>query len=413
MNAQTNNVATNSETLASAMDVINLHPDRQDVMNVNNEIDDATEVIANSHQPSNGIYLSCKLQDILLNQEETQHQRAPRPLFMGPTKKNRRARGGRKSTNKSANDQSKQTEIPNVDAPTQSVEHVERHTDVTNNWTTSKNDNQTGTQQPIQFSENTAPNNSKRMRSAQPSPNNSNISDSGKPSNPKKQKTFAEVVADDLKLLICNEPSGITSEQLMKFEVSLMLELDNYLANTPTPASMPTFHTSSFYNGTMKLICVDNFSAEWIKQTVSHMPPPWEGAKLIVKAVEPPNRQPQVPNRRNGPMVRTRAPRRPTVRFFIPSGVKKPTFEEVVKRIKAQNHPLDTSNWIAWKAEEKPDGMFYHVSVDEPNVNFIKAKDSRLFYCFSKIRICLPKESKGTDSQEGNEMETVENGDTQ
>lgn len=325
---------------------------------------------------------------------------------MGPTRKNRRVRGGRKSTNKSTKDLSNQTENTSTDVPTHSVGNVERSTNVSINWATSTNNNQMVAQQPIQISENTAPNNSKRMRSAQPSPNNSNISNSGIPSEPKKQRTFAEVVANDLKLLICNEPHGITSEQLIKFEMNLMRELDNYLATTPTPTPMPTFHTSSFFNGTMKLICVDNSSAEWIKQTISHMPPSWEGANLIVKAFEP-------PNRRNEPMVRTRAPRRPTIRFFIQSGVNKPTFEEVVKRIKAQNHPLDASNWIAWKAEEKPDGMFYHVSVDEPDVNFIKAKDSRLFYCFSKIKISLQKEPMGAGSQEGNEMKTVEAGNIQ
>lgn len=83
MNAETNNVATNSETLTSAMDVINLHPDGQDVMNINNEIDDATEVFVNSYQSFNGNYLSCNLQNILLNPEETRTSTA----FYGPNEK--------------------------------------------------------------------------------------------------------------------------------------------------------------------------------------------------------------------------------------------------------------------------------------------------------------------------------------
>lgn len=86
--------------------------------------------------------------------------------------------------------------------------------------------------------------------------------------------------------------------------------------------------------------------------------------------------------------------RRPTIRFFIPDGTKRPSFVDVTKKLQLQNHPLNTNEWISWKAEDQGHGIFYHVSVDEHHIELIKAKESRLFYCFSKVKIYLLKESK-------------------
>lgn len=93
----------------------------------------------------------------------------------------------------------------------------------------------------------------KRQRSAQTTPINQ----------PKKPRTFADVVMDDLKILIVNKTDAITPDLLELLETSLMDELERYLATSPV--SVPTYHTSTFRFGTLKLICTDSFSAEWIK----------------------------------------------------------------------------------------------------------------------------------------------------
>lgn len=87
--------------------------------------------------------------------------------------------------------------------------------------------------------------------------------------------------------------------------------------------------------------------------------------------------------------------------------MKKPTFEQIAKRLRLQNQPLDTSTWIAWKAEDKSDGTFYHVSVEENDIEFIKSKMSRLFYCFTKIKINLPKASNGEGVKANADSNTV------
>lgn len=376
MNTHNQKVAATPETLTSAIDVINLHPDRQDVLAVNNVVVEAIEVNALSTQSiiDNTIAnVSCIFKDNLLNHEGTLQTRAPRPLFMGPTKRNRGSRGARKNTNKGVTGN-----INWIPSTTDNIT-VERSTEPNNN----------------------APKTPKRIRSGQPSPN---VSISGVPSKPKKQKTFAEAVANDLKLQIHNVPNGISNDQLISIENGLMNELDKYLTTIPTPTSIPTYHTSSFYNGILKLICADTFSADWIKNVIANMPPPWEGANLEINTVGARNANPFA----NRQETRQRTPRRPTVRFFIPSGMSKPKFDAISKRLQLQNRPLDTSNWIAWKADEKEGGVFYHVSVDESDVEIIKASNSRLFYCFTKIKVSLPKESRGANSIEGVMMEGVE-----
>lgn len=89
-----------------------------------------------------------------------------------------------------------------------------------------------------------------------------------------------------------------------------------------------------------------------------------------------------------------------TIRFFIPDEMKRPSFEEAAKKLQMQNKPLITDDWVAWKAERKEHGMFYSVSVDNDDVELIRAKKGRLFYCFSKLKINLPKDGNRETSGE-------------
>lgn len=79
------------------------------------------------------------------------------------------------------------------------------------------------------------------------------------------------------------------------------------------------------------------------------MTPPWEVAMLELTLVPP-------------------RVRNPTIRFFIPNGMKKPEFASILEKFRLQNPPLRTSGWTAWKQDAKGDGIFYHVSVDQETV---------------------------------------------
>lgn len=180
-----------------------------------------------------------------------------------------------------------------------------------------------------------------------------------------------------------------------------MSELDDYLATNPK--NIPTF-TSSFRYGVLKMFCSDSFSAEWMKNVIKNMTPPWDGANITCEPVHAYS----MPNRQSNQHQRL-VPRRPTIRFFIPDGVKKPTFDEVAKKLEQQNHPLTTNRWVAWKAEEKEDGIFYHVSVEEADIEFINTKNGRLFYCFTKIKINMPRVPRGDGANVANHMGNEQN----
>lgn len=81
----------------------------------------------------------------------------------------------------------------------------------------------------------------------------------------------------------------------------------------------------------------------------------------------------------------------------------KQDFTSVKRLLKMQNPPIDTSDWTAWKEEEQELGTFYHVSVNVDDIGLIDKKGSRLFFCFSKIKITLPKQLKGEVANSGNE----------
>lgn len=358
------------------LDEITLHTDEHDGLPKEDlEID---EVKTNSFIPKrNNHKLSNPLKDNLLKNEETQQQRAPRSLFMGPPKKNRKSRGARKSHNKG-----RQTAITTDYA--KSVPVAQSNVDLNHHKQTNPSDAVTASNKILNLTEGT-PKNSKRQRSAHNTPEN----------NPKKPRTIANVLSDDLKVLVVDQTNGINNDQAIELEIKLMEALDAFLETNPSTS--PTYHASSLRDGTLRLFCADTISVQWIKDVISFMPAPWEGANLEVVDYVAPTQRPLRPQR-------IQTPRRPTIRFFIPNGLKKPDFATVVKKLQLQNPPIITGNWIAWKADDRGDGIFYHVSVDEEMINQIEEKECRLFYCFGKIKINLPKKPKG-------EGKKAENGD--
>lgn len=314
MDTQTCNSIETSETLASAVDEISLHPDKHDIANVNNGIDENAEVNAKSLKSLNDSlisYISCTFKEKLLNPEETLPMRAPRPLFMGPTKKNRRTRGGRKNK-KGDSTTPKENDAQIVSTPKSALCTDSKLLD----WATAATKISNSTE-PIDKIDNSSKvanvnqaDNTKRQRNAQNSPNG-DVNPSNKPKRP---KTFANVVADDLKLQISNKGEIISDVQLNLIESKLMEELNNYLTSSPT--SVPTFHTSSFRFGILKLICTDKFSAQWIENVVNNMPPLWEGAELEIGVNKPLSTSAQRPLG----FQRPNRVRRPTIRLFIPHG---------------------------------------------------------------------------------------------
>lgn len=218
------------------------------------------------------------------------------------------------------------------------------------------------------------------------------LSKNNSPENfPKRIKTFAEVLSDDLILFISDRDNVIDDDKAGKLEKSMMEEFFKFVSTNPKTA--PTYHHSSVRFGTLRMMCSDKFSADWFTKTIRDMPPPWIGANLEV--VSAATRKQKI------------AARKPSIRFFIPNGMTKQSFESVKNIIKIQNPPLNTDDWETWKEVEREAGMFYHVSVKNEDIGTIAEKGSRLFFCFNKIRIYLPRQPN-SDVSESNEDEEAE-----
>lgn len=385
--------------LVSALDVISIHPENNDV---NESDDEAREVIAITNNPlSHGhIFMILYIfKNELLKDGETLPPRAPRGLFMGPVRKPRRKRGAR-STQVNEIPLKNSTSKPNNGNLSTSQSNSSTNVNHNEVATTS---NSTGASKPkigdhtqltlksignsgapLPFNDGkingkpttggNKPGTPKRPRSNQNSPGNMN--------RPKKPKTLAQVVSNDLKLFIANPPDGIKEDQLAIMEGILMVKLNEFLESNPAKA--PTFE-SAYRNGALRMNCSDQFSANWLREAIKGMIPPWNNAKIIVGTFEE--------------VFPERKVKRPTIRFFIPNGLEKPKFEAVAKKLQLQNPPLDTSSWIPWKMDVKEEGIYYHVTIEETDLATIKSKQSRLFYCFTKIRINLPTAPKGEDAE--------------
>ncbi|KAJ6646788.1 hypothetical protein Bhyg_02002 [Pseudolycoriella hygida] len=288
----------------------------------------------------------------------TRLEREPRPLCSGPPERNKkRAKRGKRGKTGQAKPPSSSTSTNKPNAPSGVPNIATSDIDSALNAASAANT--------------IVDQSSKRQRSNENSPAGEN---------PRKQRKFVDVAKDDLKLMIIDEDKQMDIDQAGIVETLLHNLMDEYLASNPRKC--PTFHDLKFFGGNLRLICADLFSKKWIETSFSAITPPWEGATLKLYPV---------------------TPRRPTIRFFVPNGMKKPEFEDILVKLRQQNPPLSTSLWVAWKSDVKEEGIFYHVSVEPETVTLIESMGNRLFYYFSKIRIITP--SKKPKEEEGKASE--------
>lgn len=216
----------------------------------------------------------------------------------------------------------------------------------------------------------------------------------------KRRKTFAEVLSDDLKVLIIdkNSTNGFDEINVGILEISMLEALDLYIETDPT--EVPNYHASKYLYNNIKVVCADAFSLQWLKQMISNLPTLWEGIALDVVPLANKNGRPMSLGDPKKKLLR------PSIKFFVPDGMKKLDFDGVAKRLAILNRTVSVKNWEMWKKEVVNNGMFYNVSVDESDIEEINRKGGRLHFYYTTIKIITPKRK----TQEGVEvnMETEE-----
>lgn len=189
------------------------------------------------------------------------------------------------------------------------------------------------------------------------------------------RETYAEISSKDLNVLVIDEQKGISKDQVGILEEKLMEMLDAFLETNPSVT--PNFWASSYAFNNVKFVCDNDFSVKWLRDAVSSMPSPWKGAKLTAITLSE--------------KLKRESEQKPQIKFFVPDGTKKKSFEAICKHIELRNQPIKTENWNMWKEESVPNGSFYHITADEGSVKEIQQKGGRLFYYFSTIKIIIPK----------------------
>lgn len=133
--------------------------------------------------------------------------------------------------------------------------------------------------------------------------------------------------------------------------------IDKFLETQPSETS--NFWTSSYAFSNVKIVCGNEFSVNWLKVA-------WAGAELTAITMSE--------NLKRKPAPKAQ------IKFFVPNGIKKKSYESICKHIELRNPPIKTEKWDKWKEESVPKGFFYHVIADEESVKEIQKKGGRLFY---------------------------------
>lgn len=91
---------------------------------------------------------------------------------------------------------------------------------------------------------------------------------------PKRSRTYAEVISDDLVMFISERGREIDVTKAGLLEKALMKELLCFIEANPTLA--PTYYPSSTRFGSLCMVCADRISALWFTRTVSEIQTPVE-----------------------------------------------------------------------------------------------------------------------------------------
>lgn len=203
----------------------------------------------------------------------------------------------------------------------------------------------------------------------------------------KKQETYAEASSKDLNILVMDVNNGIIVDQVRTLEEKLMDVLDVFLESKPT--TTPDFWASTYAFENVKYVCDNEYSVSWLKKAVNSMPPPWPGAELTAISMA----------EKSELKLNRKPTQKPQIKFFVPDGTKKKSYEAICKHIEQRNAPIKVQSWEMWKEEDVPNGTFYHVSTDEDTINEIQRKGGRLFYYFSTIKVIIPKGKSPEEEQ--------------
>lgn len=208
---------------------------------------------------------------------------------------------------------------------------------------------------------------------------------------------YSQIISDDLKVLIVDKIKGITASQASLLQIEIMQCLEKYIgANQDKP--VPNFLETSYNFKCVKVVCADENSLNWLKQTVPPLTP-WPGARLEVTLMSKYSVYSTVSRKRTAKTMPTEGVGLGRLKFAIPnSNVTKATtgqnapaavdtFTEIAKQIELRNAPIKVKDWKELHREDKGAYTIYFVSMDLDCIEELRKKGNRLFYKLGTIKV--------------------------
>lgn len=198
----------------------------------------------------------------------------------------------------------------------------------------------------------------------------------------------------------CNQLGKLDEKEAEAIRVHLTEQLVELVCNKKpddnTPS--PTFSSMVYAGQILKIDCTDDLSLEWIKATISKLPP-IEGL------------QPNVIREKDLPTLSR-------VQIWIPRvGVDVRSHEDTLRMLAGQNKHLDVANWCLFRHEQMadPPGRLFVFGVGLKDATWLKANEGKLYYLFNTLRARVGRlkdpekqEQRVGDNEPAEQMETAE-----
>lgn len=222
------------------------------------------------------------------------------------------------------------------------------------------------------------------------------------PGDNKENSSIPSRAIKQISVVIVDKYKGINKSQAQQLEMKILDALDKFVIKKPP--IFPLFYGTFYGQKKLTIVAANKFSGNWLKKMITYLPPPWEGARLNIMSVpcEP---------------IKIFKPKRyPKIEFFIPDGLKKLEFEQLIKHIEICNPPIKTGRWEKLKEEiveklkeeteeilekqigielkketrETVKGVHYQVCINGVSLSEIKKKNGCLFYRLGTVKIIIP-----------------------
>lgn len=180
-----------------------------------------------------------------------------------------------------------------------------------------------------------------------------------------KKRTFADTVKRDLTVRIRAVGSKLSQEDEAKLRDTIFRKIDDI----PSNQKRPIFESNLMEKGTMKVVCTDAFSRDWLLKLFKETEAPcgvkvWAGTDADLSA-------------------------RPEMVVNLQHSTKDP-LELIFQRFALQNPGLNTEKWI-FHREMRNDskGRVVAIQVDQETVDYVKSHVKRLYYMMQTVSVQL------------------------